>query len=72
MSPETLLLWTVFTAVISVMVGFDLFVLNRHAHVVSVREALLWTGFWIGVSLAFGAGVFVFMGSDSGVEYLTA
>lgn len=71
MSPETLLLWGGFTAVIVAMVAFDLFVLNRHAHVVSVREALLWTAFWIAVALAFGGGVFVFMGSESGVEYLT-
>ncbi len=71
MSPETLLLWLVFTAVIVVMVAFDLFVLNRHAHVVAVREALLWTGFWISVALTFGAGVFVFMGTEPGVEYLT-
>ncbi len=68
---ETILLWGGFTAIIVVMMAFDLFVLNRKAHVVAVREALLWSAMWIALSLIFGAGVFLFLGNQKGLEYLT-
>jgi tellurite resistance protein TerC len=71
MSLETILLWGGFTAIIVAMLAFDLFVLNRKAHVVAVREALLWSAMWIALALVFGAGVFLFLGKQKGLEYLT-
>lgn len=47
-----------FLAVVLVMLALDLGVFHRHAHVVSMREALAWTGVWIGVSLLFNVGVY--------------
>ncbi len=69
--PESLLLWGGFTAIIITMMALDLFVLNRKAHVVAVKEALLWSALWIGVALTFGAGVFLFLGEQKGMEYVT-
>lgn len=71
MSLEPVLLWGGFTAIIVAMLAFDLFVLNRKAHVVAVREALLWSAMWIALSLIFGASVFLFLGKQKGLEYLT-
>lgn len=71
MALQPILLWGGFTAIIVVMMVFDLFVLNRKAHVVAVREALLWSAMWIALSLVFGAGVFLFLGEQKGLEYLT-
>lgn len=65
-------MWGGFTAIIVTMMAFDLFVLNRKAHVVAVKEALLWSALWISVALTFGAGVFLFLGEQKGLEYLTA
>ena len=48
----------VFLAVVLVMLALDLGVFHRHAHVVSMREALAWTGVWVGVSLVFNVGVY--------------
>lgn len=71
MSLEPILLWGGFTAIIVAILAFDLFVLNRKAHVVAVREALLWSAMWIALALVFGAGVFLFLGKQKGLEYLT-
>lgn len=71
--PETrvILEWSIFTSVIVVMLAIDLLVLNRKSHVVAVKEALLWSAMWIAVALVFGVGVFITLGSQTGVEYLT-
>ena len=66
------LLFVIFTAVVVLLLAVDLGVFHRKAHVVSVREAALWSAFWIGLSLAFAGGVFIFGGTDDGVDFLTA
>jgi tellurite resistance protein TerC len=52
------------------MLALDLFVFHRDAHEVSLREAALFSGIWIGMGLAFGGLVFAFMGAQAGGEYL--
>lgn len=49
---ETLGLWLGFTVFVLAMLALDLGVFNRTAHVVSYREAALWSGIWIGLALA--------------------
>lgn len=71
MSLEQGLLWIAFTAIICGMMAFDLFYLVGRMGAVDLREALLWSAMWIGVSLLFGAGIFVFEGHEKGVDYLT-
>lgn len=48
-----MLLWIGFILFIGILLALDLGVFNRESHVVSVREALGWTGIWIFVSLLF-------------------
>ncbi len=58
-----------------IVIGFlilDLGILNRKNHVVSLKESLLWTTFWIMLSFAFAGGVYFHMGRDQAVMYLTA
>jgi tellurite resistance protein TerC len=55
---------------IGALLCFDLFVVHRESHVIKVREALAWSGFWIALALAFAAGVFWFGGSQKGTEFL--
>lgn len=52
MSPE-LLFMAGFVALIVVILGIDLGVVNRRNHVVPIKEALVWTGVWIGTALLF-------------------
>ncbi len=41
-----------FSALIAVLLAIDLLA-HRKAHVISFREALLWTLLWVGLALAF-------------------
>ena len=51
-----------FIALVLILLALDLGVFHRTAHVVSVREALGWSAFWIALGLAFG--VFIYFGYE--------
>lgn len=63
--------WLIFAGLVTGMLALDLGVFHREAHAVSRREALAWSAAWIGLALAFNAGVFYFRGGGAGVEWLT-
>jgi tellurite resistance protein TerC len=50
--------WGAFLILIILLLALDLGVFNRRDHVIKVREALLWTGFWIFLSLVFNVFVY--------------
>lgn len=62
--------WAAFIAFIVGLIVFDL-VLHRDDHEISVREAALWSIFWIGLSLGFGVLVFFWLGSAAAAQFLT-
>lgn len=64
-------LWTGFLAFVLAMLALDLGVFNRKAHVVSAQSALRWTGVWVSLALAFGAGMIHLFGSQVGLEFIT-
>ena len=68
---DQLWVWVVFNAFVLAMLAVDLFVFHKDAHEVSLKEAAGWSVVWIALALAFGAGVYVQMGRESGLEYLT-
>ncbi len=55
-------LWAGFIVFVLLLLGLDLGVFHRKAHVVSVREALGWSAVWISLGLAFA--VFVYYGYE--------
>jgi tellurite resistance protein TerC len=63
--------WVAFIAVILSLLCFDLLVLNRKAHVVSTREAGLWTAGWVTLGLAFAVLLWVWQGSEPSLAYIT-
>jgi len=52
-----------FIALVLLLLGLDLGVFNRKAHVVSVKEALGWSAFWISLGLLFGG--FIYAGYEN-------
>ena len=50
--------WIGFLVFVAAMLALDLGVFHRKAHAVSVKEALVWSGVWIGLSLAFCAVIY--------------
>ena len=55
-------LWIGFLAFVLVLLALDLGVFHRKAHAVELKEALVWSGVWMGLALAFNA--FVYFGYE--------
>lgn len=62
-------MWIVFALLLTVMLVVDLG-LNRKSHTISFKEALCWSIVWIGLALAFNAGIWYTMGSGKALEFL--
>lgn len=62
--------WILFTLFILGMLALDLGVFNRKSHVIKMKEAMLWTAFWVSLALGFGAGVYFFYGHGKAMEFL--
>lgn len=63
-------MWIIFIILLTVMLTVDLG-LNRKSHTISFREALTWSLVWIGLALAFNAGIWYTMGSEKALEFFT-
>jgi len=63
--------WGLFNLFILVLLAFDLGVLNRKSHEVSLKEALAWSAFWIALALTFCGGVWWYGGHDKALEFFT-
>lgn len=64
------ILWAVFGVFVSGMLMLDLGVLNRKAHVLSIKEAALWSIVWIVSSLLFALGIYYLEGEAKAMEFI--
>lgn len=64
-------LWIGFIVFVIAMLAVDLGIFHRKSHVVSTREALIWSSVWIGFALLFSLGVWKWFGAQRGLEFLT-
>ncbi len=67
----TIWFWILFNLFILGMLALDLGVFHRRAHEVSIREAAIWSGVWITLSLLFNLGIYLFAGSEAALAFLT-
>ena len=51
-------IWLAFIAFVLAMLALDLGVFHRHAHTVSMKEALLWSLVWVLIGLSFTGVVY--------------
>jgi TerC family integral membrane protein len=61
----------IFTVFVIGLLMLDLVVFHRRAHKESFREALVWSAFWIALSLAFNLFIYFWQGPQAGLEFLT-
>ncbi len=61
-------MWPAVLGIILVMLALDLFA-HRRAHVVGVREAAAWSGVWVALAVAFGAGIWWWWGPEFAAQY---
>ena len=64
-------LWIGFGVFIAIMLAIDLGVVNRKAHVISVREATRWTVVVVLTAAIFAAWIFSARGTEAGLQFLT-
>ncbi|RME48329.1 MAG: TerC family protein [Deltaproteobacteria bacterium] len=64
-------MWFGFMLFIFSLLALDLGVFHRKAHAIRSREALIWTGVWIGLALLFNVGIWWRFGHERALEFLT-
>jgi tellurite resistance protein TerC len=65
------ILFVVFNIFILFMLALDLGVFHKKAHTVTLKESAIWSVVWVILAIAFNAGVFIFAGHVTGLEFLT-
>jgi tellurite resistance protein TerC len=63
--------WVIFHAIIILLLGMDLGVFNRKAHVIKMKEAIGWSIFWIFLGLSYAGFIYFESGRGSAIEYIT-
>lgn len=63
--------WLAFNLIVFAIVTADLYILHRHDHVVSVKRALVESCAWIGLALAFNFGIYIYLGEEQALNFLT-
>ena len=63
--------WIWFNVALVALLALDLLVLHRQARPVRIREALFGSALWIGLALAFAAGLWRFEGRAPALQFLT-
>jgi tellurite resistance protein TerC len=56
----TIWLWIGFNVFVLFMLALDLGIFHRHSHVVSTKEAAIWSVVWIGLAMIFNAGIYFY------------
>jgi tellurite resistance protein TerC len=64
-------IWLGFTGLVVALLVLDLGVLNRRAHVLTVKEAVLWSGGLVGVAHLFALFILWREGTQAALEYYT-
>jgi tellurite resistance protein TerC len=53
------------------VLAVDLLIVHRRPHAVKLREALTWSGVWIGLALLFNLAILYLRGTQTALEFLT-
>ena len=68
---DQLWIWIAFNLFVLAMLAVDLLVFHKEAHEVALKEAASWSIVWVALALVFGAGVYLRLGPEPGLQYLT-
>lgn len=63
--------WVAFGAIVFVLLVLDLKVFHRKSRVITLKESLLWTAFWVALALLFNLGIYLWRGHGPALEFLT-
>jgi len=68
---NTLWGWIGFNLVVLSILALDLGVLHKRGKKVTVKEAATWSAVWVALSLSFALAIYLKMGREPGLEFLT-
>jgi tellurite resistance protein TerC len=68
---DNLHFWIIFNVFVLTMLVLDLYVLNSKSKVVTVKEALLWSAFWITLAIGFNIIVWQWKGEEAALKFMT-
>lgn len=71
MESASIWLWIGFNVFVLALLAFDLGILHKKKREIGVREALYLSAFYFVLAMIFNAGIFYYMGSQKGYEFLT-
>jgi len=60
--------WIVLLGIVLAMLAVDLF-MHKDAHIISVKEAAIWSAIWVGVATIVGGLIWWYFGSEFGMQY---
>jgi tellurite resistance protein TerC len=63
------LLWVVFSVVVFALLALDLGVFHKKSHVISIKEALIWSAIWILVAFVFCLAIYLWQGPDMALAF---
>lgn len=63
--------WLGFFGLILALLALDIGVFQKRAHKISVKEALMWTAFWIALAMIFNVFVYFWLGSGPALDFFT-
>ena len=66
-----IVLWVAFNIFVLGMLALDLGIFHRKAHVIKIKEALVWSAVWITLALLFNLGIYLWRGPETALEFLT-
>jgi tellurite resistance protein TerC len=64
--------WLGFNVFVLMFLALDLFILHRKDEAISMKKALIWTGFVVSLALMFNLGIYYFEGKRAATEFLAA
>ena len=67
---HNVIVWVAFNLFILALLALDLGVFHRKSHVISLKEALVWSVIWVVVALLFNVVVYFWRGPQSATEFL--
>ena len=63
---------TLFTVTIIIMLVLDLGLLNKKGHIITSREALIWSSVWIALAMIFSGIIYYYMGIEKFSQFQSA
>jgi tellurite resistance protein TerC len=71
MGINSIYLWIGFGAIILTLLVLDLGVFHRKSHIITTKEAAIWTAVWVTLALLFSLVIYYWKGSEAVLQYLT-